>query len=90
MSLLTDEQKSFYSDMEQTFNTAGWALLIKGWKEEQEALPENVFFNAATIEQVNDARIRYKLLDELIKLPEIIDAQKIDVINDNDGPGEYV
>lgn len=90
MQDMTDQQKEFYASMEVTFNTPGWDLMRQGWINEAEQLPMNAFFNAETIEDVRAARVRYALLKELIDLPETIENQKINVINEKDGPGEYV
>lgn len=90
MADLTPQQNEFYSSMEGTFRTAGWDLLVTGWKQERDQLPENVFFNAQSLEDIRAARVRYKLLEEMITLPETLEQQKINVVNDNDGPGEYV
>lgn len=74
---LRPEQIEFYSSMEQTFMSPGWELMRRGWKEEQDMLPLNAFFNSETIEDVRAARVRYGLLDELINLPESIAQQKL-------------
>ncbi len=79
--VLDNNQIEFYGKLEQTFLTPGWAQMSAGWKEEQETLPLNAFFNANTFEDLRAARVRYGLLDELIKLPETIAQQKLNVIN---------
>lgn len=73
---MNTEQKEYFAAMEQMFNTAGWTLVQRGWKEEQDALAERMFFNAKSMEDIVAARVRYGLLDELSKLPEMIEAQK--------------
>ena len=73
---LTTEQQQYFSAMEQMFNTAGWTLVHRGWKEEQDALAERMFFNAESMSDMVAARTRYGLLDELIKLPEMVEKQK--------------
>ena len=79
--LLDNNQIEFYGKLEQTFLTPGWTLMAQGWKEEQDALPLNVFFNAQSFEDIRAARVRYGLLDELLKLPVTIAQQKLNVIN---------
>lgn len=74
--MLTPQEQEFYTSLEQTFMTPGWALIAQGWKEEQEQLPMAAFFNAQTIEDVRVARVRYGILEEFIKLPESIQQQK--------------
>ena len=81
---LTPQQKEFYAQMENTFMTPGWGLMVQGWREEQEQLPTAVFFNAKTIDDVRAAKVRFGLLDELINLPETIAAQKT-AVEESDG-----
>jgi len=89
-AILSDEQKSFYASMEGTFNTPGWELMRQGWQNEVDQLPLNAFFNANSVEDLRAARVRYAMLKEMIDLPETIENQKINAINEVDGPGEYV
>jgi hypothetical protein len=76
---LTDEQKTFYQEMENTFNTPGWEYMKQGWAEEQSQIPLAVFFNAKSIDDVKAARVRYGLLDELLSLPETLTQQRENV-----------
>ncbi len=77
MAELTDEQKTFFSAMETTFNTPGWAhFMLPRWVEEQAQLKESTFFNAEGETDLIAARERFDLLEELITLPEKIAAQK--------------
>ncbi|KKN23891.1 hypothetical protein LCGC14_0900330 [marine sediment metagenome] len=80
---LTERQNEFYSAMEQTFASAGWTLLIQGWQQEYDSLAENAFYNAKNFEDLEETRVRYRLLHELITLPETIASQK-QVILDSD------
>ena len=73
---LTDKQTEFFSAMEGTFRTQGWTLLRQGWQEEQGLLSDRMFFNAKSMDDMNNARVRYGLLNELIELPATIAAQK--------------
>lgn len=81
---LTPEQKEFFSSLEHTFNTPGWALLVQGWTEERDSLPSAAFFNAKETEELRAFRIRYGLLDELANLPETIAQQKLNAIEGAD------
>ncbi len=91
MAKLTAEQKVYFAAMEQTFNTEGWGLMSRGWKEEQDQLPERMFFGANTIEDMQNSRVRYGLLNELLSLPETIAAQKEAALaGELDGPSEDV
>lgn len=67
--LLTSQEEAFYRELEHTFGTAGWVRLTIGWKEERDAIPQNAFLNAKTMEDLEAARVRYELLTSLIDLP---------------------
>jgi hypothetical protein len=81
MDGLTPQQQEFYASMEMTFMSPGWALMTQGWREEQEKLPLDTFFNAKDMDYVRAARVRFKLLDELINLPATIAQQKLNVVD---------
>lgn len=77
MAELTNEQKTFFSAMESTFATAGWQhFMLPRWQEEQKMLQESTFFNAENEIDLVKARERFDLLEELITLPEKIQAQR--------------
>ena len=78
---LNSQQNEFFSAMEDTFRTPGWALLQQGWREEQQTLPERMFYNAKTVEEMGEARVRHGLLNELLSLPETIAAQKAQILS---------
>lgn len=84
MTDLTNDQKQFFSNMETTFDTVGWTLLRQGWKEEQDRLSDVAFFNAKSMDDVRESRIRYALLGELIDLPEQIATQKQTILDDDE------
>jgi hypothetical protein len=73
---LTAEQREFYTALEDTFRTPGWRLMIQGWITERDSLPEIMFANAKTMEEVGEARVRYALLNELIQLSAFHEAQR--------------
>jgi len=79
MSKLDSKQLQFFSSMEDTFRTPGWTLLTQGWREEQEQLPVTMFFNAKSQEDLEKARVRFGLLNELISLPQTIQAQRTQI-----------
>lgn len=81
---MDNRQKEFYASLENTFMTPGWNLITEGWRQEQAALPEAAFFNAKSMEDLEAIRVRYGLLDELIRLPDTIEQQKLDVINQHE------
>ena len=73
---LTEEQKALVADLEVTYNTVGWERLMQGWREEYTSLPETSFLNAKSMEDLNADRVRYRLLHELLSLPQDLeDAQ---------------
>ena len=76
---LTEKQTQFFAAMEEMFLTSGWELVTRGWKVEQDQLADAMFFNAKTLEDMSLARARHALLDELIKLPATITAQKAQI-----------
>jgi hypothetical protein len=81
---MDNRQKEFYANLEATFLTPGWDLIKRGWQEEQQQLAEVAFFNAKSMEDVEALRVRYGLLNELISLPETIEQQKLNLINEVD------
>lgn len=88
MAVLDSKQQEFFSAMEGTFNTPGWALLTQGWREEQEALPQMTFFNAKSMEDVDQARVRFGLLNELVNLPAAISHQRSEIENMDEEPSD--
>lgn len=90
MAELDAKQKEFFRSMEATFDTSGWTLLTQGWKEEQAALSQMMFFNAKTMEDVQAARVRYGLLTELLQLPDAIANQKQAILDSDEDEVPYV
>lgn len=86
---LTNEQKEHFSAMEGTFRTSGWTLLTQGWTTERDSLAETLFYNAKSMEDIYEARVRHGLLNELIRLPETMARQRADIEDDED-TREYV
>jgi hypothetical protein len=73
---LNDTQAVFYTEMENMFDTPGWAHLIKGWQQELDNLPQAMFFNAKTAEDILTARTRYGVLSELVGLAATLREQR--------------
>lgn len=73
---LDDKKIEYFTALEETFNTRGWALIVQGLEGERQKLPEAGFFNAKTIEELQALRVRYGVLTELVLLPGTIDQQK--------------
>lgn len=81
---LTPQQVEYFAAMEGTFNTPGWTLMRQGWEAERDGLYQIVFFNAKSLEDINNARVRYGILNELITLPEEISRQKQEALDQPD------
>ena len=81
---LTPQQVEYFAAMEGTFNTPGWTLMRQGWEVERDGLSQIVFFNAKSLEDINNARVRYGILNELVTLPEMIERQKQEVLDQPD------
>jgi len=77
---LNDKQLEFFTNMERLFDQPGWAMITQGWEAERDALYERVFFNAKTMEDVDNARVRFGLLNELVELPKTVQQQKDQVL----------
>lgn len=67
--VLSPERQLLYRELEHTFNTPGWRFLIQGWEQKRDSLRELTFFNAGDWDDVQHARIRFQLLNEIIDLP---------------------
>ena len=89
MTALTNEQKQFYSAMDSLFRQPGWELLRQGWQAEADNLPNIVFFNAKSMDDVRDARIRHSLLRELLDLSSQMEKQQEHLISENPEPAGY-
>ena len=79
---LTSQEKGFFQDMEMLFSSPGWAHLVKGWQNEQEYLRESGFYSAKSFDELRDARIRHELLSELLELPQAMQKQREDLIQE--------
>lgn len=86
--MLTEADKAFFMDMEDLFNRPGWARLTQGWKNEADKLPEAMFYNAKTPEDMLTFRVRMELLRELISLPDAIQRAKAEKEQDTDSEDE--
>jgi hypothetical protein len=72
---LNETQKQYYAAMSDLFMRPGWALLVKEWTKEQNALIEQSFFNAKTEIDLVEYRMRHELLSELVNLQDILEGQ---------------
>lgn len=80
--LLPQEQRDRFQELDLTFNSAGWSHLVRQWTEERDALKDRVFFGAASYEDVQHARIRYQLLEELLGLPDDLQRAKQQAVDE--------
>lgn len=79
---LDKKETQFFRELEHTFGTAGWVRLATGWKEERDAIPEQCFFNAKTMQEIEAARVRYELLTALIDLPVHQERARLEIIRE--------
>lgn len=80
---LSNEQVEWYGAMDLMFASKGWTFLVQGWTREHDSLADDIFFNAQNMGDLEKARERYRLLDELIKLPGAIEAQRQLILEDD-------
>lgn len=85
---LTDDERGYFRDLENLFNSPGWARLSAEWQEEVDGLPDQVFFSANNWEEVLTARTRQRVLMELLNLPEQTEANKDGLINTRETEAE--
>ncbi len=81
---ISERNATYYTSMQRTFETAGWENLRKGWQTEVDNLPEAMFFNAKSMEDMAKARVRYGLLRELLDLPSSLEAQYNALVDGDD------
>lgn len=74
--LLSDDELSYFMDMESLFNHPGWERLIKELTAEAQRLPDVLFASAKSWDDVQAARERYKALQTLLMYPEIIEQRR--------------
>lgn len=79
LELLTDDERSYFYEFETMFNSPGWERLMNEYKNERDAVPEDIFWGAKNYDDVVQARTRLAVLMELSKYPDIIQSRK-DVI----------
>lgn len=78
---LDPKQVEFFTTMQNTFESPGWELLKQGWQSEVDQIPNAVFYNAKSIEEVGYARERVKLLNEMLALPAVIAMQRQQILD---------
>lgn len=75
-SLLSDDEKSYFMDMESLFNHPGWARLTKEIQAEVDRQPEATFDNAKSWDDVLSARQWRKALLTMISYPDHVDQRR--------------
>lgn len=68
--LLSDDEKSYFMDMESLFNHPGWTRLTAEMQKELDVAPLETFLHAKNWDDVLAARAREAVLRTLVDYPE--------------------
>jgi hypothetical protein len=74
--LLSDDEKSYFMDMESLFNHPGWTRLTTEMRKELEHIPQEVFTHAKTWETILEARARESVLRTFVEYPDAIEQRR--------------
>jgi len=74
--LLTSDERMEFMAWERLFESDGWRLLTEDMHEEVEVGPGYWFANASDWEQLVAARVRLRVISELLAYPDIIRTRK--------------
>lgn len=77
--LLSDDEQSYFMEMESLFNHPGWTRLSKEILAEAQALPARMFAAAKSWEDVQQARARFEALETLLSYPSHIDQRRANI-----------
>lgn len=75
-NLLSDDEQSYFMDMESLFNHVGWERLTREMRAELDAIPQEAFLHAKAWEDVHKARARHEALKTLISYPEAVELRR--------------
>jgi hypothetical protein len=67
--MLTDQQKTYFDEIEKTFNTQGWKLFIDDLKGNLEAI-KNSLLAQADVEKFFMAKGRFLVLNDILSFQE--------------------
>jgi hypothetical protein len=73
---LTDDERGYFMEMEATFHSPGWAKIQKEIDESLEGAVEAAFWNAASWEELIEARINIRNLRMLRDYQEIVSNRR--------------
>jgi len=74
--LLSDDEQSYFMEMESLFNHPGWARLTRELQAEIDALPVESFERAKTFEHILVARARHEVLKTFVDYPQAIELRR--------------
>lgn len=77
--LLSDDELSYFMDMESLFNHPGWARLTKEIKAEADRTPAATFDTAKTWEDVLRAREWRRALETFLSYPEAVEQRRANI-----------
>ena len=76
LSYLSDDEQSYFLDMESLFNHPGWERLTREIRAELDVLPADAFLHAKAWEDVLKHRARHEALKTLVSYPEAVELRR--------------
>lgn len=81
LQLLTDEQRNYFRHYEQMFVSQGWEMFKEQLRHEIETLNEQIMYTLLP-ERIPVARARRDFAEEMLRLDELVETQKQQLINE--------
>jgi len=75
-SLLSDDEQSYFMEMESLFNHPGWARLTRELEAEIAAVPAEQFERAKSYDDILVARARYDALKTFVAYPQHVEIRR--------------
>ena len=75
-TLLNSSEREKFHNLEQMFDSPGWAILTRDMRAEVEDLPIRAFFDAPDFEALQAARAKHTALTEVLAYPDFIALEK--------------
>lgn len=75
-NLLSDDERSYFMDMESLFNHPGWTRLAREIKAEADRVPGATFDTAKSWDAVLEARSWRRALETLLSYPDSIEQRR--------------
>jgi hypothetical protein len=82
--MLTDQQRTYFDEMEKMFNTQGWKLFIDDLKGNQEAIKESIL-SQVDMEKFFTCKGRYQTLHDVINLRNFLETARKSLEDQEDG-----